>query len=289
MRDPRDGRGRLVLAERRPRRPHMPWLANFFADRCSHLAAMIAYYALLSFVPLLFLAVSALQFAGRQDASSVLVRQLHQALPGQSVDDIVRVVNDLRTQAPALGLIGVVGVVWSALGFLSAVASALNIVYEVPNRPFLRHKLRVAVIVIGFSLALLVSATVVAFVDAWARHYRPAVLGILTLQQLASLVFSTLVTAGFLFVCYRYLPDTNVTNGEVLPGVIFATFALQLSFEALPLYIRLVKTVPSLKALGGLAVLLIWFYLMGNLVMLGAEMNWWYGRGRHRAAAAIQP
>jgi membrane protein len=251
------GRGPLVLATRRPRPPHLPWLANFFADRCSHLAAMIAYYALLSFVPLLFLLVSALQFAGRQDASSFLVRQLHQALPGQSVDDIVQVVNDLRTHAPALGLIGVVGVAWSALGFLSAVASALNIVYEVPNRPFLRHKLRVATVVIGFSLALLLAAIAVTFVDAWARRYRPAVLGILTLQQFASLGFSAVVTAGFLFVCYRYLPDTRVTSREVLPGVVFATFALQLSFEALPLYIRLVKTVPSAGRTGGAADLVL--------------------------------
>jgi len=45
---------------------HRP-LAKFFRDRGTHLAAMIAYFALLSFVPLTFLALSLLGFAGRAD------------------------------------------------------------------------------------------------------------------------------------------------------------------------------------------------------------------------------
>ena len=44
--------------------------AKFFADRGTHLAAMIAYFALLSFVPLLFLALALLGLAGRVDESS---------------------------------------------------------------------------------------------------------------------------------------------------------------------------------------------------------------------------
>ena len=43
---------------------------KFFADRGTHLAAMIAYFALLSFVPLLFLSLSLLGFSGRADESS---------------------------------------------------------------------------------------------------------------------------------------------------------------------------------------------------------------------------
>jgi membrane protein len=267
----------------RPRhvgRLRIAWLSNFFEHRCTQLAAMIAYYALLSFVPLLFVLVSLLVFVNRQDASSTLVRGLHQALPGQSVDDIVAVVNDLRGHASTLGLIGVAGLAWSALGLLSAITSALNIIYEVPNRPFFRHKARVALVAAVFVAALLISLIVVTAVDAWTRG-GASLLGLLTPQQALSLLFSSLVTAGFLFVVYHYLPDTALTVREVMPGVVVATVAFQASFQALPVYLRLVDTVPSVKALGGLAVLLIWFYLMGNLLLVGAELNWWYGRGRY--------
>ena len=58
----RGPRSWLGLRPRHRRAPHLPWLVNFFADRGTHLAAMIAYYALLSFVPLLFLLLFPLPF-----------------------------------------------------------------------------------------------------------------------------------------------------------------------------------------------------------------------------------
>ena len=50
---------------------------------------MIAYFALLSFVPLLFLALALLGLFGRADESSYLVTELKRALPGSSVSSIV--------------------------------------------------------------------------------------------------------------------------------------------------------------------------------------------------------
>ena len=55
---------------------------KYFADRGTHLAAMIAYFALLSFVPLTFLSLAALGLTHRADESSFLVRELQHALPG---------------------------------------------------------------------------------------------------------------------------------------------------------------------------------------------------------------
>ena len=86
---------------------------------------------------------------------------------------------------------------------------------------------------------------------------------------------------AFLFVVYRYVPNTSVTSREVVPGVVFSTVTLQAGFFALPLYLDAIDTVASLKALGGIVVLLVWFFLMANILLLGAEINWWYGRGRY--------
>jgi len=81
-------------------------LGKFFADRGPHLAAMIAYFALLSFVPLLFLTISALALAGRPDESSYLVTELKRAFPGSSVSSIVRTVREIQDHATALGIVG---------------------------------------------------------------------------------------------------------------------------------------------------------------------------------------
>ena len=77
-------------------------LGKFFADRGPHLAAMIAYFALLSFVPLLFLTISLLSLAGRPDESSYLVTELKRAFPGSSVSSIVHTVREIQKHATAL-------------------------------------------------------------------------------------------------------------------------------------------------------------------------------------------
>ncbi len=115
--------------------------AKFFADRGPHLAAMIAYFALLSFIPLLFLSVSLLGLAGRPDESSYLVTELERAFPGSSVTSIVDTVDEIRRHATALGIVGAATLVWASLSLFSVLESAFNIVYGQPNRSFLRGKL----------------------------------------------------------------------------------------------------------------------------------------------------
>src|SRR5438128_5316434 len=114
--------------------------AKFFADRGTHLAAMIAYFALLSFVPLLFLALALLGLFGRAGESSFLVTELKRTLPESSVSSIVGVVRAIQHNAATLGVVGGFFLVWSSLSLFSVLESAFNVVYDRPNRGFLRGK-----------------------------------------------------------------------------------------------------------------------------------------------------
>ena len=115
-------------------------LQKFFSDRGTHLAAMIAYFALLSFVPLSFLALSVLGLTGRADESSFLVKEIRKTLPGVPIVRIVDLVNAVRNDAATLGVIGGVALLWTSLSLFSVLESAFNIVYGRPNRSFLRGK-----------------------------------------------------------------------------------------------------------------------------------------------------
>jgi uncharacterized BrkB/YihY/UPF0761 family membrane protein len=42
----------------------------------------------------------------------------------------------------------------------------------------------------------------------------------------------------------------------------------------------------ALQAFGGLVLLLVWLYLMANIIVIGAEVNWWLTRGRPAPAAS---
>ena len=101
---------------------------------------MVAYFALLSFVPLIFLALALLGLAHRADASDFFVKELSHAFPGSSLTSVLKLVHSVQDNAAALGIIGGVGLLWSSTSLFSALESALNIVYGRPNRPFLRGK-----------------------------------------------------------------------------------------------------------------------------------------------------
>src|SRR3954447_3946863 len=112
-------------------------LSKFFADRGTHLAAMIAYFALLSFVPLLLLALALLGLANQADEGSFFVTELNRILPGASLDNILKAVRSIQENAAAIGLIGGITLLWTSLSLFSVLESAFNIVYERPNRSFL--------------------------------------------------------------------------------------------------------------------------------------------------------
>src|SRR5881396_2995034 len=114
--------------------------AKFFTDRGTHLAAMIAYFALLSFVPLLFLSLALLSTAGQANEGSFFIRELHRTFPSTSLDSLLRAVRAIRENATALGIVGGAFLIWSSLSLFSVLESAFNIVYGRPNRPFLRGK-----------------------------------------------------------------------------------------------------------------------------------------------------
>src|SRR5918997_4507504 len=88
---------------------------RFFENRGTHFAAIIAYFALLSFVPLVFLAFALLAVAGRVGEESFLVEELQRAFPSASIDSIVTAVETVRDNATALGIAGGVMLLWSSL------------------------------------------------------------------------------------------------------------------------------------------------------------------------------
>jgi membrane protein len=259
--------------------------AKFFADRGTHLAAMIAYFALLSFVPLLFLALAMLGLFGRADESSFLVTELNKTFPETSVESIVRVVEQIQDNATALGIVGAVFVLWGALSLFSVLESAFNVVYGRPNRSFLHGKALAVLFLIGSLFTLFVGLLVGSVGVAVLERFAGEIFGNPYVALVLTIVLSTLFVFVFLFSVYYLLTNEKLTVGEVLPGAIVATVALEASFQILPLYLWLSKDVIALQAFGAPAILLVWLYLISNVIVFGAEINWWVARRRQPAEA----
>jgi membrane protein len=242
---------------------------------------MVAYFALLSFVPLIFLALSLFGLAHRAQASDFFIRELKHAFPGTSLDSIIKLVRRVQNNAAALGIIGGVGLIWSSLSFFSALESALNIVYGLPNRRFLHGKLLAAALAVSVLVTLFVSLVVGGLGVDFLRHNLGAFADSPVLAYVVSIGASLVGVFFFLLAVYRLLPNTDVTVREALPGAVVGAVMLEASFQALPIFVRFADVNVTLRTLGGPAILLLWLYVMANLIVFGGEINWWW-RERHR-------
>jgi len=255
-------------------------LWKFFADRGTHLAAMIAYFALLSFVPLLFLALALLGLAHEADENSFFVRELAHFFPSASVDEILRRVRQIQENAAALGLVGGGFLLWSALSFFSVLESAFNIVYGRPNRSFLHGKALASMMMVGSLVTLFAALVAGSFGAGFLNRYVPGFEHNRTISWVVSAAVSLLGVFLFLATAYFILTNANLTWREVLPGAITASLLLELTFQGQRAFIRVTDENPVIQTLSGSAVLLVWLYVMANVIVLGAEVNWWYACGR---------
>jgi membrane protein len=260
---------------------------KFFADRGTHLAAMVAYFALLSFVPLVFLALSLFGLAHRAEASDFFIRELKHAFPGTSLDSIIKLVRRVQDNAAALGIIGAVGLAWSSLSFFSALESALNIVYGLPNRRFFHGKILAAILAASILVTLFVSLVVGALGVTVLKHHLGGYADSSALAYGLSIGVSLLGVFVFLLAVYYWLPNTTVTLREALPGAVAGALVLEVSFQALPIFVRLADVNVTLRTLGGPAILLLWLYLMANFIVFGGELNWWWRERRKERTAAL--
>jgi membrane protein len=260
-------------------------VTKFFEDRGTHLAAMIAYFALLSLVPLVFLALALLGLFGRVDESSYLVTELEHILPEASIDGIVREVRRIQANAATLGVLGGIFLAWTSLSLFSVLESAFNIVYGRPNRAFLHGKV-LAIALVTSSLVLLFAALVVGSIGfGLLKEFAPGVIGNAWVALLLSLLVSTLGVFVFLVSTYYLLTNLRQRLRDVIPGAVLAAVLLQATFQALPIFFRTTTdAILALRALGAPVLLLIWLYVMANVIVFGAEVNWWWSRGRREGA-----
>jgi len=234
---------------------------------------MIAYFALLSFVPLLLLALSLLGLVHEANPNSFFVRELSKIFPSTSVNSILRAVRAIQDNATALGIVGGAFLLWSSLSFFSVLESAFNIVYGKPNRGWLHGKALATLMMVGSLVALFLSLVVGSFGQEILKRYA-GFSGDATFARVIAIFVSMLGLFVFLTSAYYVLTNDDLTIREVLPGALTATVVLEATFQVLPQYVEISKHNPVLQTLSGPAVLLVWLYVMANVIVFGAEVNW---------------
>ena len=129
-------------------------------------------------------------------------------------------------------------------------------------------------------LALVLSLVVGAFGVEVLRRYTPGFVGNGIVAYAVSIAVSLFGIFLFLLTIYRVLPNADMGLRDALPGAVLAAILLEASFQVLPVFVRLAGVNVTLRVLGGPVILLLWLYLMANVIVFGAELNWWQSERR---------
>ncbi|MGE3401070.1 MAG: YihY/virulence factor BrkB family protein [Vicinamibacterales bacterium] len=250
----------------------------FFEDNCLGMAAQLAYYFFFALFPtLLFLIALASYFPVDQ-----LVDDLIAAIGGYAPPEAVQIITDqLRKIADGeeggLLTLGVLTALWSSSAAMTAIIDTLNRAYDIDEgRPWWKVRLTAIALTVGVSLFILVSLALVLVGPGLVQRLLGAYLGggfEIAWNLVRWPVVIALVSAGVAIV-YYFAPDAEQDWVWLTPGSIFATLAWLGASLGLKFYLEnLGSYTESYGAVGGVMVLMLWFYVTGLVILLGAELN----------------
>ena len=249
------------------------------ADDCLGLAAQLAFYLFLALFPAILFLLALGSFFPLHDLAGDLVRVL-QPVASQDVIDIIadqiRRISD--SENGGLLTFGVLFALWSSSAALVAASSALNAAYDIEEaRPWWKVRLIAIGLTIALAVFVLLSLSLVLagpeIAECLGRTLRMGSLVEWSWKILQwPLVFALVSTA--LALLYYFAPDADQEWVWITPGAVVATALWLVASLAFRVYVtRFADYNATYGAIGGVMVLLLWFYVSSLAILVGAEMN----------------
>jgi membrane protein len=241
-------------------------------------AAALAFYAMLALFPGLFALVSLYGLLSDPQDVERFVSMLAGILPPsawETLQEELRALVSVETGSLSLAFAAsTVGALWSATTGVDALIEAVNWAYGKPERrSFVRRRTLSLRLTLGLMLAALVAIALVAIVPSAIvlLRQRPALLQVLDIARWPLL--AALVTVG-LIKLYRVAPCRPRPARWVLSGALLTSVLWLLISGLFSFYVSEFGSYhKTYGALGGVIVLLLWFYWSAFLVLLGAEIT----------------
>jgi membrane protein len=255
---------------------------EFKKDRATGLAAEQAYYYMLSIFPLLILLISIVPYLSLDPQKAL--SYLQSVMPSDSFNVIEDNVVDIITK-PNGGLLtfGIIGTLWSASNGMQAFIRAMNDAFDVEEtRSFIKSRL----ISIGLTLGLLAAFIIAMVLPVFGKVIMNFVENFINIPDGMQILINVLrwaiafvIMVTVLAILYKVAPNKHFPFKQVLPGAIAATVMWQLISFGLSFYVsNFGDYSATYGSLGGVIVLMLWFFLTGLALVIGGEISALYHR-----------
>jgi membrane protein len=249
------------------------------ADHCLGLAAQLAFYFLLALFPALLFLVALVGYLPIENVLAELLRAVGAVAPYELVALLRRQLDALSEQ-PHRGLLtlGVLGAVWSSSAAMVALIDALNHAYDVAEwRPWWKRRLVAILITLGLVTFVLVALVFLLIgpdlaIDAasWLG-LEPAAAYAWQIVRWPMIVMCAVIAVDLV---YHFAPNRRVQWAWITPGSVLSTTLWIASSYGFQFYVaNFGDYTATYGAIGGAIVTMLWFYVSGVALLIGAELN----------------
>jgi membrane protein len=257
---------------------HRTW-REAFDDDVLGLAAQLSYYFFLALFPAILFLLAVASFFPLTNITDDVGRSLGPVVSPQVLTLIQEQMRRLAdNESGGLLTVGVAGALWSSSAALVSIVGALNRAYDIEEgRPWWKVRLVAIGLTLGVALVVLIALSLVLVGPTLAAKLgqatgwgAPFEWTWLVLQW--PLVF-VLVTTGIGLI-YYFGPDADQDWVWITPGAVAATSLWLLVSLLFKLYVaNFTDYEGSYGTVGGVIVVLLWFYVSGIALLTGAELN----------------
>ena len=250
-----------------------------WADNIFGMAAQLAYYFFFSLFPALLLLIAAASYFPQETLIKQMFVTLGDFAPPDAISIIIDQITKITASKPAsLLTFGMAAAFWSSSSAMSAVINTLNSAYDIEEgRPWWDVQLRAIALTIGVAAFILVSfglviagPTMADKVAAWF-HLGSAFAWSWKILQWP-LVFA--LASGGIGLIYYFAPDVDQQLIWLMPGAMLATTLWLAASLAFKYYVVNISSYAATYGIiGSVMVLMLWFYISGAVVLVGAELN----------------
>jgi membrane protein len=256
-------------------------VGEFRDDNLTDWAAALTYYAVLAIFPALIVLVSILGLVG-ESATQPLIDNLGTVAPGPAKEIFTSAIENLQGDRGAAGVlfvIGLLGALWSASGYVAAFMRASNAIYDMEEGRPIWKTLPVRV---GLTIVLLVLLALSTIAVVLTGGLSEKVGDLVGLGSTAVTVWNIakwpvlLVVVSFIFaLLYWAAPNVKHPGFRwISPGGLIAVIAWLIASGAFALYVSNFGSYnKTYGALGGVVVFLVWLWISNIVILLGAEFN----------------
>ncbi|WP_152657656.1 YihY/virulence factor BrkB family protein [Oceanobacillus sp. CFH 90083] len=256
------------------------FMKRFSENNTTLLAAALAYYFLLAVFPLLIVGFAIIPYfnISPDDAVGFIGSILPQELATTFEENIINLV---ETPRGGLLTVGILGTIWSASNGINAFIQVSNQAFEVAEtRSFIKARGIAVLLTIGVLLAAISSIILLVFGDtivSFLISFAGISEGTGIILQISRLVMVIIIVTIILLGLYRFAPNKHLPFKHILPGTLTASILWLVSSFAFSIYVsNFGNYSATYGSLGGIIILMVWFFLTGVILLVGALLNSMY-------------